>query len=289
MDKELIEERIDRYIFGQMSDEEKSLFENEMANDEKLKELYHLQMAIPSAIQEVHLKQLFAAADEQIERENTELADNYILGRMNQTQSKDFEKKLTDDVCLKETYERQKNVVSAVQNAHLKNIFKDSEKELKVRKPGKVINLFSTYKYVAMAACIALMLMISPKLFYSSSMIKCGESIRVEDMSVIRSAEKPDTNQIAKLINSGDYTEAEAKLKEIEKEPKPVLSQIESQEEREYQALLYKEKLDDINWYRCVIHIKKGHVYKAWFGLRGIAKSDSRHKEKAQKALKDIF
>lgn len=288
MENELIEERIDRYILGQMSDEEKAIFEKEIEKDEKLKERLHLQQAIPSAIQKAHLKHLFEVADEQIESENTELADNYILGKLDKEQSKDFEKKLNGDACLKETYERQKDVVSAVQKAHLKNIFKDSEKELKTHKLGKVINLFSTYKYVAMAACIAFMLMISPRLFYSSSMIKCGNNILVEGVYE-RGAEESIINQIADLINSGDYTEAEARLKEIEKEPKPDLSQIESQEEREYQTLLYKEKLDDSKWYKCVIHIKKGHVYRAWFGLKKIAKSDSIHKEEAQKALKEIF
>ena len=201
MENELVEERIDRYILGQMSDEEKAIFEKEIEKDERLKERLHLQQAIPSAIQKAHLKHLFEVADEQIESENTELADNYILGRLSKEQCSDFEKKLNEDASLKETYERQKNVVSAVQKAHLKNIFEkcdenvddsidaiDNEgtaKVIPITTPNTAttaaanktpLRIFITY---AIAACFALMLLVSPRVFYSSSMIEYGENIRM--------------------------------------------------------------------------------------------------------------
>lgn len=291
MENEHIEERIDRYILGQMSDEEKAIFEKEIEKDERIKERLHLQQAIPAAIQKAHLKHLFEMADEQIESENTDLVDNYILGRLSKEQCEDFEKKLNEDVCLKETYERQKKVVSSVQKAHLRETFEKCEKEIVDNgivfpgdeEIGKVIPMPTTNTVTAankpslriiityaVAACLALMLLVCPKVFYSSSMRDYSGTIQIDNTTIRGVSE---IAQIADLINDGDCDEASLLLNRLEKnEPET-----------------YKQFRIDMDWYKCVIHMKKGQVIRAWRGLKKISKSDSPYKKKAQDALDEIF
>ena len=51
-----ISERIDRYILGQMSEEDKTAFEAELSADSELKHEYELQREIILATQRLHFK-----------------------------------------------------------------------------------------------------------------------------------------------------------------------------------------------------------------------------------------
>lgn len=66
-----IQERIDKYIQGKMSEEEKLLFESDLSKDMKLKTEYESQKEIADAVQKVHLKNILMNAEEELRSSKT--------------------------------------------------------------------------------------------------------------------------------------------------------------------------------------------------------------------------
>lgn len=66
-----IQERIDKYIQGKMSEEERLLFESDLSKDMKLKTEYESQKEIADAVQKVHLKNILMNAEEELRSSKT--------------------------------------------------------------------------------------------------------------------------------------------------------------------------------------------------------------------------
>lgn len=70
-----IEERIDRYLLGRMSDSEKAAFEADLETDPELRTEYEVQKSISHAVQKVALRDLLLQHAQEREREAAKAAD----------------------------------------------------------------------------------------------------------------------------------------------------------------------------------------------------------------------
>lgn len=81
-----LQEKIDSYILGKMSVEEKMNFETELANNMELKEKYELQKEISDAVQKARIKNLLV----EVENEIIEEREKIINDRRNDDDDKSF-------------------------------------------------------------------------------------------------------------------------------------------------------------------------------------------------------
>lgn len=81
-----LQEKIDSYILGKMSVEEKMNFETELANNMELKEKYDLQKEISDAVQKARIKNLLV----EVENEIIEEREKIINDRRNDDDDKSF-------------------------------------------------------------------------------------------------------------------------------------------------------------------------------------------------------
>lgn len=81
-----LQEKIDSYILGKMSVEEKMNFETELANNMELKEKYELQKEISDAMQKARIKNLLV----EVENEIIEEREKIINDRRNDDDDKSF-------------------------------------------------------------------------------------------------------------------------------------------------------------------------------------------------------
>lgn len=71
-----LQEKIDSYILGKMSAEEKMYFETELANNMELKEKYELQKEISDAVQKARIKNLLVEVENEIIEEREKIIND---------------------------------------------------------------------------------------------------------------------------------------------------------------------------------------------------------------------
>ena len=77
------EERIDNYLLGRMSDEEKRLFESDLERDAELKEEFECQKQVANAVQKVAMRDFLAKHAEERQQETSYVLDlGEIFSRM---------------------------------------------------------------------------------------------------------------------------------------------------------------------------------------------------------------
>lgn len=77
------EERIDNYLLGRMSDEEKRLFEADLERDAELKEEFECQKQVANAVQKVAMRDFLAKHAEERQQEKSKVIDlSEVFGKM---------------------------------------------------------------------------------------------------------------------------------------------------------------------------------------------------------------
>lgn len=69
------EERIDNYLLGLMTDEERNLFEDDLENDATLREEFECQKQVANAVQKVAMRDFLAKHAEERQREKSNVID----------------------------------------------------------------------------------------------------------------------------------------------------------------------------------------------------------------------
>ena len=125
-----MEDRIDKYLLGQMSEEERSTFEKELSADDILKQEVEAAALVSSSVCRNKVKDILHQAEAEYQLEMEERIDTYIMGRMSPSEAIEFEMELKENTSLKEKYDAQKQVASAVKRLQLKALMEEAEAEI---------------------------------------------------------------------------------------------------------------------------------------------------------------
>ena len=125
-----MEDRIDKYLLGQMSEEERSTFEKELSADDILKQEVEAAALVSSSVCRNKVKDILQQAEAEYQLEMEERIDTYIMGRMSPSEAIEFEMELKENTSLKEKYDAQKQVASAVKRLQLKALMEEAEAEI---------------------------------------------------------------------------------------------------------------------------------------------------------------
>ena len=252
-----LQEKIDSYILGKMSVEEKMNFETELANNMELKEKYELQKEISDAVQKARIKNLLV----EVENEIIEEREKIINDRRN------------DDVGLE----------SAIRAARASAFYHDADD----KSLGNTTN--KRRIWISVAASILVIFFVGFE-FHKTSVYKtygndCYAEITAPSS---RSDNRLDSLMfsIYRQIGEENYSLAETNIEEAElmitsmKETEYI-----SDEEQKYYDDILSIKKQEIDWYDAVLKMKQGKYRKAKKELKKIANGNGIYSEKAKKIL----
>lgn len=249
------EERIDNYLLGRMSDEERNAFELDLESDASLREDYECQKAIANAVQKVAMK-------------------DFLTQHAAQRQA-------TERPAAASIPETSNNVIN------LAGMFS--------RISDKVQSFFSSGQRVVwtLASVAAMVVAVVGGINYTSTMHSFQNSgmLAYAELSVPVSRDGNELdNMIAGAYNSLGEEDFEAAILTIDKAKAYIenrLAQLTSSEEDQYERTILTEKGYDLAWYEAIIYMKQGKVFKARKALKAIAASDSPYASAADKELRN--
>ena len=126
-DKINIEQRIDDYILGRMTSDERHRFEEDLKNDETLLREYESQSLISRSVSAIHMKHIAAMAEESYQLALADTIDKYIFGDMSNEEKSAFEERMSDNPAVRRRYESQLLISQAVHRNHLRELAEAAE------------------------------------------------------------------------------------------------------------------------------------------------------------------
>ena len=276
------EEKIDRYLLGEMSASERSEFEKEMRESEDLMNEVKAQREIAETVQKSGMNEfLRTQASMRLEHD----IDRYLLGEMTDEEKVEFERDLQDSKEIKQEFEEQKEIAEAVQRIAMKEFLEKHKKRRIVK------------RIVWSVSSIAAALMLGIFGFYqyntASNMIQHQSVLAYADLSSPVSRGDDEIEELMAsaydLIGEDKLADARKKIVEIREEiERNTVQNIIADERFVYEQKVKKARLDELDWYDTLIEMKQGHVFKAKKKLKAIANSGSRFAADARRLLEDL-
>lgn len=218
----------------------------------------------------------------------SEQIDRYILGQMSKEEKAAFEAELSSDAELKHEYELQREIILATQRVHFKRHLHNIEQQAKLKR-RKVIRTASSWSIAAAIICVCI---VGVDMKYSSDLRDASMMCYIETGAPLtRSDSEIDELllQTYELIGKNELAAASGKIDIAEKKINELLKQtITTEEERYHKEIMILQK-QDIEWYKALILMKEGEIFKSRKGLKKIASSDSRYAEQARNILETNY
>ena len=297
-----MEDRIDKYLLGQMSEEERSTFEKELSADDILKQEVEAAALVSSSVCRNKVKDILQQAEAEYQLEMEERIDTYIMGRMSPSEAIEFEMELKENTSLKEKYDAQKQVASAVKRLQLKALMEEAEAEIAAepereaifkRTFGSIEIKFevpavrrAAYSF-AVAASLALVAGIGFDMQQTSVYRNSAEGLMAE-LSQARGGSDIDDllDDACTMITDGDSDSAIVTLEEAISMIESELKEVDTTtEEGQYDILMLTMQRDDAEWYKAVALMKDGKHRQAKKQLKAIVAAGNRHAEEAARIL----
>ena len=235
--------------------------------------------------------------DNEIARE--ERIDNYLLGRMSDAERAAFESDMANDEALKEEYENQRAIATAVQKAAMKDfLIKHYNARKDNRNTQNVLSVFfnSGKRVVWTLTSIAAMLVaVVGGVNYVSTRntLMSNGKFAYEELSapIPRDGNELDglMGEAYRLIANEDFGQALSFINNAKNNLYDGLSRGFAHEAGEYEYNLLKRKLFDLEWYETIVLMRQGKVIKAKKALADIASSDSPYAEIAKDYIGKSF
>ena len=218
----------------------------------------------------------------------TEQIDRYILGQMSKEEKDAFEAELSSDAELKHEYELQREIILATQRVHFKRHLQNIEQQAR-RKRRKMIRTASSLSIAAAIVCVCI---VGVDMKYSSDLRDASMMCYIETGAPLtRSDSEIDELllQAYELIGKNELAAASGKIDIAEKKINELLKQtITTDEERYHKEIMILQK-QDIEWYKALILMKEGEIFKSREALKKIASSDSRYADMAKELLETNY
>lgn len=297
-----MEDRIDKYLLGQMSEEERSTFEKELSADDALKQEVEAAALVSSSVCRNKVKDILHQAEAEYQLEMEERIDTYIMGRMSPSEAAEFESELKEDISLKEKYDAQKHVASAVQRLQLKALMEEAEAEIAAEPERESIfkRIFGSIEIkfevpavrraaysFAVAASLALVAGIGFDMQQTSVYRNSAEGLMAE-LSMARGGSDIDDllYDACTMITEGNSNSALVTLEEAISMIESELKEVDiTTEEGQYDNRMLTMQHDDAEWYKAVALMKDGKHRQAKKQLKSIVAAGNRHAEEAARIL----
>lgn len=238
----IISEKIDRYVLGQMSKEEKAAFEAELSSDSELKHEYELQREIILATQRLHFKRQLQNIEQ---------------------------------------HARMTMVAASTLSTKVEHIEKPKTK--------RIIRTVSTWSIAAAIVCVCV---VGVDMKYSSDLRNASLLCYAETGAPLtRSDSEVDglLVQAYELIGTNELEAASSKILAAENMINKELKQPATTDEEQYRREIMLLQQQDIDWYKALILMKEGEIFKSRKALKKIASSDSRYAEQARNILETNY
>lgn len=219
-----------------------------------------------------------------------ERIDKYINGRMTAEEVLQFRKDLNTDLCLREEYEKAKEISDAIQRNALKNILMNKH----ANTPKSYWNtLRKVMCSVGAAASIVMFVLSGYSYLISNNLKRDSASVYGQlEAPMSRSANVVDKilEDAYKCIGIGDIESAEMKLNAVDNAIADQRKEIyESIEEKEYNEAILNLQQQESEWYRALLLMRKGKVYKSKKALKQIFEANGIYSDSARDILESKF
>lgn len=218
----------------------------------------------------------------------SEQIDRYILGQMSKEENDAFEAELSSDAELKHEYELQREIILATQRVHFKRHLHNIERQAKFKRK-KVRRIVSSWAIAAAIVCVCI---VGVDMKYSSDLRDASMMCYIETGAPLtRSDSEIDELllQAYELIGKNELAAASGKIDIAEKKINELLKQtITTDEERYHKEIMILQK-QDIEWYKALILMKEGEIFKSREALKKIASSDSRYADMAKELIETNY
>ena len=218
----------------------------------------------------------------------SERIDRYILGQMSEDEQKAFEAELTSDSNLRHEYELQREIILATQRVYFKRHLQNIEQQSNLKKK-RMIKSVSTWSIAAAIVCVCIL---GIDMKYSSDLRDASMICYLEiGAPLTRSDNEIDEllSQAYELIGKNELESASGKIGIAEKKINELLKGDVTTEEEQYHKDIMVLQKQDIEWYKVMILMKEGEMFKSRKALKEIASSDSRYAEQARKILETNY
>ena len=229
----------------------------------------------------------------------SERIDRYILNLMSEEERKSFEGELASNQELNKEFLLQQEIALATQRVHLKHHFKNIEAnaggDKKVptatikTKSRRVVKIISTWSIAAAVVCV---LVIGFDIKYSSDIIDASNACYTEMGAPLTRSGNEIDELLAKAYQHIGENQFSAAYENIHSAEKLIMEEFISQattEEELYINKILTMQKEDAEWYKVLILMKEGHIFKSRKALKSIANSESRYAEKAKEILEEYL
>lgn len=316
-DKINIEQRIDDYILGRMTSDERQRFEEDLKNDETLRKEYESQKLISRSVLVNHIKSLAAKAEEEYQLALTEEIDRYIQKSMSAEEMALFEQRMESSPEVRQRYEAQMLVASAVRRNHMRELAAEAEARYQEKKVpffkrifgnielqfgsgeteasvsgGTILLRRAAYSF-AVAASLAVVA-IGGFNFQQHSIAPGIGSDFMGSLPQTMVAMGPE-DDVAALIDTAqammgrkEFAAAEVSFDEAISLAREYVSEINAREDSDRYAQkieVLETYIEDAKWCKAVNYLNEGKARKAKKLLRDIVAEGGIHSEEAKNAL----
>lgn len=232
----------------------------------------------------------------------SEKIDRYVLGQMSEEEKSAFETELSSNPELKHEYELQREIILATQRVHFKRHLQNIEQRswsiaacpdevVHIEKPKqkRMIRTILTWSIAAAIVCVCV---IGIDMKYSSDLRNTSMLCYAETGAPLTRSDSEVDELLAQsyeLIGKNELGAASSKILVAEKMINEELKQPATTEEEQYRREIMLLQKQDIDWYKVLILMKEGEIFKSRKVLKKIASSDSRYAEQARNILETNY
>lgn len=218
----------------------------------------------------------------------SEKIDRYVLGQMSEEEKVAFEAVLSSDPELKHEYELQREIILATQRLHFKRHLQNIEQQARLKRK-RMIRTVSTWSIAAAIVCVCI---VGVDMKYSSDLRNTSMLCYAETGAPLTRSDSEVDELLAQsyeLIGKNELGAASSKILVAEKMINEELKQPATTEEEQYRREIMLLQKQDIDWYKALILMKEGEIFKSRKALEDIISSDSRYAEQARNILETIY
>lgn len=289
-------ERIQEYLRGRMSDEDRVAFERDLATDDALRQQYEdlslLARSIKKANQEADLRM----ALEETERQITEAPDASFNSAVLETELEQVERELRMMGVPVDEHERSsaqgiRDRIAHFFNALVQWFIPSGDVSAQSSEGNTVVFSLSYASRMAISFAVAASLTLAIILPYNHSVGMSGYNYAPSyiELSSYRGNSSDMLEKAINSYNNGDYGQAISYLDEVKNGIESTLAQLGDDDSGVIAKQGLNNELYQIEWYRALVFMKDKKVKEAKRALRAISESNSPFANEALDILDNVY
>ena len=289
-------ERIQEFLRGRLSDEDRAAFERDLATDDTLREQYEdlrlLARSINKTNQEVDLRMALEESEKQLAESSMAVQDE---GAIDEELSRVEHELKMMGVSVEDPEpsvfhilrDRVKKVFSVIRQWFLPTGYLSAGSSSE----NTLTFSLSYASRLALSFAVAASLALAIILPYNANLASSGFNYAPSRLE-LQTYRGSSSDMLEKAINSynnGDYDSTLSYLEESNKGIEMALSQLGDSDSVFFAKQELLKELFDVDWYSALAYMKSKKVKKAKTILKSISNSDSPYSSEASRILNDVY